>query len=77
MLAQGLGAVSVQKGSHRGACSEKLENLALGGAHRWSAQGCLGKTLAALPYSNKPPESRPAARAELHQVVETHPMALF
>ena len=42
-----------------------------------SAQGCLEKTLAALPYSNKPPESGLAARAALHWVGETHPVALF
>ena len=40
-------------------------------------QGCLEKTLAALHYSNKPPEFGPAALAELHRVGETHPMVLF
>ena len=54
-----------------------LRKLALWEDHRWSAQGCLEKTLAALPYSNKPPKSGPAARAELHQVGETHPVVLF
>ena len=48
-----------------------------GGVHRWSAQGCLEKILAALPYSSKPPESGPAARAELHQVGEIHPWLYF
>ena len=27
----------------------------MGGAHHWSAQDCLGKTLVALAYSDKPP----------------------
>ena len=49
----------------------------VGGAHHWSTQGCLEKTLAALPYSNNPPETRPVAWAELHRVGETHPEALF
>ena len=71
-LDQGLGAGCVQKGTHRGACSEKLESGPVGGAHHRSAQGCLGETLAALPYSNKLPESEPAAWAELHPVGETH-----
>ncbi|MBZ3886117.1 Heterogeneous nuclear ribonucleoprotein A3-like protein 1 [Sciurus carolinensis] len=72
-LGLGHGSGSVQKGSHCVACSEKL---AMEGACRRSAQGCLGKTLAALPCSEKPPLSGPAAQAELHPVGETHSAAL-
>ena len=49
----------------------------VGGAHRQSELGYLGKTLAALPCSDKPSLSRPVSQAELHRVGETHPVALF
>ena len=49
----------------------------VGVAHRLKEQGYLGKTLAALPCSEKPPLSGPAAWSELHPVGETYPVALF
>ncbi|MBZ3883318.1 Rap guanine nucleotide exchange factor 2 [Sciurus carolinensis] len=72
-LALGHGADSVQKASHLVACSEKL---AMEGACCRREQGYLGKTLAALPSSEKPPLSVPAAWAKLHPVGETHPVTL-
>ena len=68
LLVPGLGAGSVWKGSHWGGLLR--EAGCVEGDHRRSAQGCLGKTLAALPYSDKPPLSGPAAQAqaELHWV---------
>ena len=49
----------------------------MGEAHRRSKQGYLGKTLAALPCSDEPPESGPAAWAELHQVGRLTPWLYF
>ena len=69
-----LTAGSVRKGSHRVVCSEKL---AVKGARCQSEQGYLWKTLAALPCSEKPSLSGPAAQAELQPVGETNPAALF
>ncbi|MBZ3869877.1 Olfactory receptor 6C6 [Sciurus carolinensis] len=74
LLGLGLGAGSVWKGSHWVACSKKL---AVEQACCLWEQGCLGKTLVALPCSEKLPLSGPAARVELHPVEETHPVALF
>ncbi|MBZ3887712.1 Craniofacial development protein 1 [Sciurus carolinensis] len=48
----GLGVGSVRKSSHWVACSKKL---AVGQACHRREQGCLGKSLAILPWSQKPP----------------------
>ena len=37
-------------------------SVSVGGAHRQSAQSCLGETLSALSHSTKPLESGPAAQ---------------
>ena len=45
-----------------GLLSEAGESGPVGGAHRQSAQSCLGETLSALSYSNKPSKSGPAVQ---------------
>ena len=45
-----------------GLLREAGESVPVGGAHCQSAQSCMGETLSALSYSNKPLDSRPVAQ---------------
>ena len=76
-LVQGLEDWSVQEGLTGGPAPRCWKIWPCGSSPLLECTELPESTLAALPYSNKPPQSGPPAQAVFHWVWENHPVALF